>query len=183
MFQPLLALALLLASALIAHAQAPLEAARRQFQVGLHHAESGDWRGALAAFSAAYELAPRARVLLNLAGAQLRCGLLLAASTNYRRLLTSAGEELTSAQRAASQRQLALIEERIPRLRVRIEGLTPDDRILLDRTRLYPEELDRDMWIDPGPHVLMVVRPHAATESRTVMVVERERRVLLLSLP
>ena len=181
MVLPLFALALLLAAT--AHAQPALDAARRQFHAGLRHAESGDWSAALASFSAAYELAPRPRVLFNLAGAQLRCGLLLSASTNYRRLLTSAGRELTSAQRDASQRQLALIEQRVPRLRVRIEGLAPDDRILLDRARLYPEELDHDLWIDPGPHVLTVMRPHAATETRTIVLVERERRVLLLSLP
>lgn len=181
LLQPLLALTLLFAAS--ARAQAPLDAARRHFQAGLAHAERGDWRGALAAFTAAYELAPRPRVLFNLAGAQLRCGMLLSASTNYRRLLTSGGSELTSAQRDASRRQLALIEERVPRLRVRIEGLAPDDRIHLDRTRLYPEELDRDMWIDPGTHVLTVMRTQGATETRTVVVVERERRVLLLSLP
>jgi hypothetical protein len=122
-------------------------------------------------------------VLFNLAGAQLRCGKLLAANTNYRRLLALGGTALSRAQRSAAEQQVARIEERIPRLRVRIDGLVVDDRVLLDQLRVYPDELDRDMWVDPGSHQLTVYRLRASPQTRTLVIAEGERRVLLLSLP
>lgn len=135
----------------------------------------------MAEFGAAYQLAPEPAVLFNLAGAQYRCGKLLASNTNYRRLL--AGDTLTSAQRGAVSAQIARIERRIPRLRVHIQGLRDDDRVLLDRARLYPDELDRDMWVDPGRHELEVVRAVGGPESRATSLGEGEHRVLALSLP
>jgi hypothetical protein len=167
----------------VARADASLESARAQFRAGLTHAAQGDWPGALLAFTAAYELAPRPRILFNVAGAQLRCGRLLAANTNYRRALATGGAELSRTQRAAAERQLVQIETRIPRLRVRIDRLSPNDRVLLDRSRLYPDELDRDMWVDPGPHELSVFRAGAHPETRSLVLAEGERRVLILGPP
>ncbi len=162
-------------------AEADVERARSHFQAGLAHAKQGDWSSALADFSAAYELAPEPAVLFNLAGAQYRCGKLLASNTNYRRLLAS--NQLSVAQRSAATRQIERIERRMPRLRVHIDGLRDDDRVLLDRARLYPDELDRDMWVDPGKHELSVQRGAGSPEARTATLVEGERRVLALSLP
>jgi hypothetical protein len=159
---------------------ARFDAARSHFQAGLAHAQHGDWHAALADFAAAYALAAEPAVLFNLAGAQYRCGKLLASNTNYRRLLASG--QLSSAQRLAAQAQIARIERRMPRLRVHIEGLRDDDRVLLDRVRLYPDELDRDMWVDPGRHELEVVRAIGGPESRITSLAEGEHRVLALSL-
>lgn len=182
MFVRVLALLLCVLACSIARADGALESARDHFRAGLAHAESGAWVEALRSFSAAYELAPRARVLFNLAAAQLRCGKLLAANTNYRRVLATAGDALSSAQRAAATRQVAYIEERIPRLSVRIEGLALEDRLLLDGQRLYPDELERDIWVDPGAHQLVVYRAGNRPELRTLEIAEGERRVLLMSL-
>jgi hypothetical protein len=162
-------------------ADAAHEEARSHFQAGLAHARHGAWSAALADFVAAYALAPEPSVLFNLAGAQYRCGKLLASNTNYRRLLTN--ERLGSAQRTAANAMIARIEGQMPRLRVRIQGLRDDDRVLLDRARLYPNELDREMWVDPGRHELEVVRATGGPESRTTNLAEGERRVLALSLP
>jgi hypothetical protein len=164
-----------------AAADAAHDGARGHFQAGLAHAQRREWTAALAEFSAAYALAPEPAVLFNLAGAQYRCGKLLASNTNYRRLLAS--HALSSAQRAAVSAQIARIERRIPRLRVHIQGLRDDDRVLLDRARLYPDELDRDMWVDPGRHELEVVRTVGGPEARTTSLAEGEHRVLALSLP
>lgn len=155
--------------------------ARGHFQSGLNHARRGDWSRALDEFTVAYRSAPEPAVLFNLAGAQFRCGKLLAANTNYRRLV--AGKQLSSAQRAAASAQIARIEQRMPRLRVHIEGLREDDRVLLDKARLYPDELDRDMWVDPGSHEIAVLRRLGGPETRTTTLAEGEHRVLALSLP
>lgn len=178
-----LALAVLLLVSVPTRADASLEAAREHFEAGLARAKERDWMGALQAFTAAYELAPEATVLFNLAGAQYRCGKLLASTTNYRRVLASDDGELSKEQRAAVTRMIAQIEERMPRLRVHIQGLRGDDRVLLDQARLYPDELDRDMWVDPGSHQLQIVRARGNPEMRTAVLAEGEVRVLALSLP
>jgi hypothetical protein len=167
----------------VVHADGGLEAARAQFLAGVSHAKKHDWPAALAAFTAAYRLAPEQAVLFNLAGAQFRCGKLLASNTNYRRLLASADERLTRAERLAVEQQISRIEQRMPRLRIHIQGLRNDDRVLLDQARIYPDELDRDMWVDPGPHQLRVIRSQGPTEARTVALSEGELRVLALGIP
>lgn len=177
----LLLLVLLLAATEPARANGAPERARERFRSGVELAEGGDWPGALAAFRTAYELSQQPAVLFNLAGAQLRCGKLLAANSNYRRLL--AHGSLDGALRRAATRQVALLEKRIPRLRLRIVGLSASDRLLLDQLRLYPDELDRDMWVDPGAHVVTIYRETSPPQKRTLVVAEGERRVLLLSLP
>lgn len=160
-----------------------LAAARAHFVTGVAQARRGDWPNALASFSAAYRLAPEPAVLFNLAGAQYRCGKLLAANTNYRRLLASADDRLSRAERQAITQQIARIELRMPRLRIHIEGLRNDDRVLLDQARLYPDELDRDMWVDPGTHQLRVIRARGQPEVRTVVLAESELRTVALGLP
>ncbi len=53
---------------------------------------------------------------------------------------------------------MARIEASIPRLRVVVDGLRPEDRLLIDNKRIYPNELDHDLWVDPGPHTVSVHR-------------------------
>jgi hypothetical protein len=156
--------------------------ARAQFEAGLAHARDGQWASALASFEACYRLAPTLSVLFNLAGAQLRTGHLLHAHANYHRIQDSKDPALTSAHRRAAERQLKLIEERMPRLRVQIDGLRADDRVLLDRTRLYPNELDMELWVDPGEHVLAVYRPSGAQEIKHFVLGEGHHQFLSLQL-
>jgi len=71
----------------------------------------------------------------------------------------------------------------IPRLTLHIEGVRPHDRVVLDQQRIYADELGRDLWLDPGPHRLLVERAKADSETRTFTLTERETRVLSLRLP
>lgn len=133
--------------------------ARALFAAGLAHAREGRWEDARDAFAESHELLPeRPTTLFNLAGAQLRTGRLLHAYANYHRLSERHAAQLSSSHRRAIARQLARIERRMPRLRLQIEGLGPQDRVLLDRNRLYPDELERELWLDPGAHTLTVYR-------------------------
>jgi tetratricopeptide (TPR) repeat protein len=181
----LLVLSMLLCSPTLTPAQADpaLDTARAQFARGIARAKQGHWPEALAAFSEAYRLAPEQAVLFNLAGAQFRCGKLLASNTNYRRLLASADERLSRAERQAVERQILQIELRMPRLRLHIQGLREGDRVLLDQVRVYADELDRDMWLDPGTHQVRVIRVQGRPESRVLSVAEGERRTMAFSLP
>jgi hypothetical protein len=157
--------------------------ARQLFLEGIGHARASQWPLAMAAFEAAFALAPKPSVLFNLAGAQLRCGKMLASSANYRRFVASADPSITAVHRRAAQQQVERIEQRVPRLRVLIEGLKDGDRILLDQARLYPDELGHDMWIDPGVHTVRVDRPRGDQEARTIAVSEGQVRVLSFRLP
>ena len=156
--------------------------ARAQFESGLASARAGQWASALASFEACYRLAPTLSVLFNLAGAQLRTGHLLHAHANYHRIKDSKDAALTAAHRRAADQQLKLIEERMPRVRVQIEGLRADDRVLLDRTRLYPNELDMELWVDPGEHVLAVYRPSGAQQIKHFVLGEGHHQFLTLQL-
>ena len=160
-----------------------LNEARELFQEGVAHARSQQWELALRAFQSAFGLAPRPSVLFNLAAAQMRCGKLLASTANFRRFVASDDPSITRAQRQTAELQIAHIEQRIPRLRVQIEGLKEGDRVLLDQTRIYPNELGHDMWLDPGVHTVRVDRPRGDQEVRTIAVTEGQVRVLAFRLP
>lgn len=180
------ALCLCLAGGLEARVQAEGSEteARAQFERGLAEARSGQWASALEAFERCYRLAPtRLSALFNLAGAQMRTGKLLHAHANYHRLANRKDAALGPAHHRAVERQLRAIEERIPRLRVQIDGLRPDDCVLLDRTRLYPNELGTELWVDPGEHVLAVYRPNGAQEIRRLVLGEGQHQFLSLGLP
>jgi tetratricopeptide (TPR) repeat protein len=156
-----------------AHAQS--SEAEQKFAAGLAHARAGQWGSALEAFEACYRLDPsRPSALFNLAGAQLRTGRMLHAHANYHRLRERRDGALGSSHRRAVERQLALIEERIPRLRVEVEGLRADDRVLLDKTRLYANELDMELWVDPGAHVLAVYRTHGEPAIKHLLLTEKQ---------
>jgi tetratricopeptide (TPR) repeat protein len=168
----------------VSRAQAPeLESARQLFDEGVAHARSGQWELALAAFQAAYGLSPRASLLFNLASAQLRSGKLLASNANFRRFIASSDAAVTPSARRAAELQIARIEQRIPRLRIQIEGLREGDRVSLDQARVYPDELGHDMWLDPGVHTVRVDRPRGDQEVRTIAVTEGQIRVLAFRLP
>lgn len=168
---------------LVSRADSSLDSAREHFRAGMMSAQRGDWTRALSAFSAAYQLVPGPHVLFNLAGAQARCGKLLASNTNYRRLLGSEAAGLSRAQRALVQQQVERVEARIPKLRLTLTGLKSDDRVLLDQARIYPDELTRDLWVDPGQHRLQVFRAQGRTTTESFSLAEGETRVITLALP
>jgi hypothetical protein len=153
------------------------------FVEGVGHARAGHWDLALASFEAVYAIAPRPTVLFNLASAQKRTGKLLASNANFRRFVNSDDPSISRAQRRVAQRELADVESRIPRLRIEIANLKDGDRILLDQVRVYPEELGRELWVDPGAHRVRVDRPHGDQQVRTVAVSEGQVRVLAFQMP
>jgi hypothetical protein len=160
-----------------------LSEARQMFVEGVTHARAGHWDLALAAFEAAYAIAPQPSVLFNLAAAQKRTGKLLASNANFRRFVNSDDSTISRTQQRVAQRELADVEARIPRLRIEIEGLKDGDRILLDQVRIYPEELGRELWVDPGVHRVRVDRPHGDQQVRTIAVSEGQVRVLAFQMP
>ena len=125
--------------------------ARKQFRLGVEEARKGHWAEALVAFQVSYALVPNPAALFNLAGAQHRTGKLLVSNANYRRFNASNAVGISANHRKAAETEMARIEASIPRLRVVVEGLRPEDRLLIDNKRIYLNELDHDLWVDPGP--------------------------------
>lgn len=152
-----------------------------QFRQGVAAARQGAWTQAREAFQRAHRLSPHPLVLFNLAGAQARTGRLLAAAANYRRVL-QARTAVAASHRRAAQSQLSAIEARIPRLRIQIQGLRHDDRVILDRTRLYPNELELEQWVDPGQHELTVFRQGTEQQTKRLRLSEGQRKTVMLRL-
>jgi len=171
-----------------AHAQAEEDVAtrpaasvaesRKQFKLGVEEARRGRWPEALLAFQVSYALVPNPAALFNLAGAQRQTGKLLVSNANYRRFTSSTSAGITATHRKAAETQMARIEASIPRLRVLVDGLQPDDRLLLDDKRVYLNELDHDLWLDPGPHTVSVHRPGGHEEVRRISLAEGDRRLM-----
>jgi hypothetical protein len=159
------------------------ERARQYFHAGLAAAQRSAWDDARRDFESAYGLVPSLSVLFNLAGAQRRCGRLLSSHANYHRVATSGDTSLSQEQRRLAQRLADEVEALIPKLRIFIGGLTQGDRVVLDRQRLYGDELGRDLWLDPGEHTLRIERVTAPTETKNVTLSERDARVLSVRLP
>jgi tetratricopeptide (TPR) repeat protein len=138
--------------------------AREQFQEGVAAAREGNWAGALDAFQRSYELLPRPLTLLNLAGAYAQMGQLVEAAEAYRMFLHE--DDVTDRQRRDAEEQLAALEPRIPRVRLRVLGLEEGDVVLLDEYQLSVAALDEAYPVNPGEHTATIER--AAHEPRVV---------------
>jgi hypothetical protein len=176
-------LALLCAAPSQAQPKDVLDDARRLFGAGMLHAKNGAWSDATQAFEQAYVLVQKPAVLFNLAGAQMRVGKLLAAASNYTRFIHLDDPTITPRHRAIAERQLARIQARIPRLQVQVTGMRPEDRLTIDRLRIYPNELELEHWVDPGEHTVVLIRASGQSETHRVVLAEGEHRVIPITLP
>lgn len=175
---PVLAVAIALAVSAVA--LAPPEAAadsrvplaRRLFNEGVEAARKSDWTAALDRFARSYELAPRTKTLFNLAGAQMQTDHLVDASESYRRFLRETRDGGYEAYRKEARALLADLEKRIPFVTVRVIGLSPGDRVLVDERSFPAGGLGESMPIDPGVHAVRVERDGRAIGQRSFTVGE-----------
>jgi hypothetical protein len=131
--------------------------AQRLFQQGVDAARLNQWEEARRDFEEAYRLAPRLVVLINLASAQARTGLLVEALENYRRVASSTSAE-TAEFRNAANAVLPSLQERIPRVRVNPAGLGPSDIVEIDGQRIPATNLEKPQLVNPGQHTMTVTR-------------------------
>jgi hypothetical protein len=150
--------------------------AREQFRLGVAAALENRWWDALEAFRRSYELQPRPATLLNLAGALAETGKLVEAAEAYRRFILEA-EGRAAEQVPAAREALASLEQRIARVRLVVENLGRDDRVLLDDVPLAAAALGADLPVDPGAHVLRVERGDREIGRTEFEVTEGQRRV------
>ncbi len=176
-----LALILPMGSATLARAQSSSElaAARGLFQQGLTAARAGEWETARRHFERSYEIAPRSNTLLNLAGARLQTGQLVAAAEDYRRFIAEA-EGRARRLRPQARAALAELEPRIAHVEIHIDGLLDSDTVRLDADELPRAALGIDVPIDPGEHVITVGRESDERARETFTVVEGARQTVTI---
>ncbi|MCZ7677896.1 MAG: hypothetical protein M5U28_03585 [Sandaracinaceae bacterium] len=117
---------------------------------------------------------------MNLAGAQVQTGRLVAGAESYRRFLSEARRGREARYRRQAQQALAEVEPRLGRLIVRVEGVGEEDTILLDGVELARAALGVGVPVDPGRRTLVVRRGEADRAREIVTVAEGEEREVTL---
>lgn len=167
-----------------ARAQSPsateLGAARELFESGLRAAREERWSEARDAFERSLAIAPLATTRLNLAGAQVQTGQLVAGAESYRTFLAEATRGRAARYRAEAERALAEAEARIPHVHVELRGLRPGDVVQLDGRTVAAATLSVPLRVDPGEHVIAVRRAGRTTVESRFTLDERERRDVVL---
>ena len=158
-----------------AHAQTSAPSAsemalgREQFASGMYHARAERWAEASAAFERAYTLTHRPAILINLATAQAQTGRPVEAAESLRQFLRDDHE--VGERRTAAEAALAELLPEIPHATLTVAGLAVGDELRLDEGSLSRAVLGSPLPIDPGPHVVTVVRG-GATLVRSTFVIE-----------
>lgn len=160
-----------------AQSASEVAAARALFEEGVAAAGSSRWADALSAFERSYEIAPRSTTLLNLAGAQVQLGQLVAAAESYRRLIRDAGSNARERRlRDQAREALEALEPRIARLTLRIAELDAGDAITLDDAEVAHAIVGVPTPVDPGAHRISVRRGRAEIGTASVTLSEGESR-------
>lgn len=159
--------------------------ARENYTRGVEASSAERWMEAREAFQQAYEVAPFAPVVYNLATAQAQTGQLVEAAESYREFLRRCQSQQTPELRADAQQLLAGVTPRIGRLTLRVSGISREvDAITLDDEALSHAVLGSAIPINPGRHDLRIVREgEGELETRQLTIDEGERRTVELSVP
>lgn len=156
---------------------------RRLFSEGVEAARERKWEEALEKFQRSYEIAPRTMTLINLAGAQVNTGRLVAASESYRRFLRETSDATQAKLRAAAAKMLQSLEERIAYAQIRVTGLAQGDVIKLDTDEFSRASLGEAVPMDPGPHTLIVERNGHGVAQRRFTIGEGQTQEINVSAP
>lgn len=175
--------ALFFASAMLAASGARADAdsderGRALFEQGVEAARAEHWPQALEAFTQAYGVLPRPAILMNVAGAQVQTGRVVAGVASYKKVLASG--TLSDEQRGAAVQALAAAEAKLAHVRVVVTAPTSSDQIFLDDERVGAGV---ELPVDPGAHHVRLLRSSADPQDQAFSVVAGERRDLELSAP
>jgi len=153
--------------------------AQRLFTQGVDAARLNLWDEARRDFEEAYRLAPRLVVLINLASAQARTGLLVEALENYRRVASSTAPESAEFRNAANA-VLPSLEGRTPRVRVNPTGLGPSDVVEIDSEQIPLADIGKPHLVNPGQHTMTVTRDDVQRSRIAFSVTETETHEISL---
>ena len=158
--------------------------ARGHYNAGIEAAEAERWGQAREAFQRAYDVAPFAQIVFNLATAQSRVGYLVESAETYRRFLRRCASEGMPDLRRDAESFLAELTPRLGRLSLRIDNLdTSVDRVTVDGSDVSAA-LGSEIPINPGSHQVRVVREEEGEVlTHTFDVREGRATIVELSVP
>lgn len=153
--------------------------ARSLFDEGVTASDVGDWKAAVERFSRAYALRPTSGIAFNLANAEIEVGKIVRASEHLRAVIhdESAAKEL----RERARLRLEEVVARIAFAIIRVETASEDFELRIDGIALPPQAWGAATPIDPGEHVIDLVRQGQVHDTRTVHVRDGERTQLTLT--
>lgn len=181
------ALALALALGLVIAAPVPAAAQGRDpaaaealFRQGRALSDAGDIAGACAKFRESDRLDPAIGTTFNIADCEERLGHLATAWTLFdevaQRLPDSDKRHAVAGSRAAA------LEPRLPKLTIQLVSAAPaGTRVTRDGVELGAASLGTALPVDPGEHGVVVEAPGRAPRSFRLLISERERRTLEVS--
>lgn len=141
--------------------------ARDHVRAGLAYAERGKWEDALREFEEAYALDPQPLNLYDVAQARLKTRRFRAASEAFARLVESPG--LSQVQRDRAREGVATAREHVGKVRVSSPAGRPTDTLTVDGAAV---RVDESIEVDPGRHVVRVVREGETFGERTIDVAD-----------
>lgn len=156
--------------------------ARRLFDQGVEATERRDWDTAADSFRRSAELAPRPMTFYNLGTVLERGNRLVAASEAFRRFLHDSNQPRYTAYRDTANEKLRALEQRIPLLLLRVTNLEARDVVRIDEVEIPHAALGVAMPMDPGDHVIAVLRDENEAAHERVQLLEQQRRELQLEL-
>lgn len=156
--------------------------ANELYKSGHERVKSDDWEGARDAFARAWALYPQPVILANLAGAEVQTGRLVEATEHYRQLFKNT-TGLSPAEVEIAKKAMERVEARLPHLRVTVANLRAADAVEIDGAPLPRAALDADYPVDPGTHVVRVVRDGSEEARGEVALAEGETKALRLVAP
>lgn len=161
------------------------EAVRRLANDGAAAFDAGQYEQALTQFQLAYDTAKVPTLALLLAQTQVRLGHLVAALESYRQALNLEASELwvgTLQQQAQQQAQqeLTLLQERLPRLTIRIEGTETKNVVIeIDGVVVPIALVGMERFVDPGKR-RVVGKSGGLLVTEEPVLAEGERKELVL---
>ncbi len=177
----------LVASALFAQpalAQQPTQSemavARRLFRTGLEAARAGRWEDARNDFERSYRVAAVPTTLLNLAGAQVETGQLVAGMESYQRFLSRATSGRAVSYREQAEEALEAVQRRVPRVTIHAPSIEDGDQLRIDGESISTAVLDTELPLDPGAHQIVLVRDGAEVAREDVSLDEGEEETVRL---
>lgn len=151
--------------------------ARGLFREGLGHARAGRWEQARERFARSYAVAPVPVTLLNLAGAQVQLGQLVAGLESYRNFLSVArGSRRAARYVSQAEEAVASLEGRIAHLRVTVEGLREADVVRVGDQEVSHAVLGGELPVDPGELRVEVLREGTSVAETSITLAEGEAR-------
>lgn len=161
-------------------ADARLAEARAMFREGLALMTAGDFAAARGKFLAVAEVRMTAQVAFNLAECEENLGMLRAALGNYRLAASRTADGSAPKVSAVVDARIADVEKRIPHLTLRRGAGAAGATITLDGLELGAKDLEADLPLDPGSHVVILERGGKELARRTFTLGEGQSESIVL---